>query len=55
MTELEPVCVVIIDQDDYRLGSLHEDIATTLIAVASEDPADSELANRMSWLVRDRG
>lgn len=45
MTELEPVCVVIIDQDDYRLGSLNEDIATTLIAVASEDPADwSEIA-----------
>ncbi len=40
MTELEPVCVVIIDQDGFRHGSLNEDVATTLVAVASEDPAD---------------
>ncbi len=40
MLEYKPVCVVIIDSEGYHLASLHEDVATTLIAVASEDPAD---------------
>ena len=37
---LELVQVVIMDRESCRLGLLDEDVATTLIAVASEDPAD---------------
>ena len=36
----ELVQVVVLDRESCRLGLLNEDIATTLIAVASEDPAD---------------
>ncbi|MDB2687159.1 hypothetical protein N9Y42_08085 [Mariniblastus sp.] len=36
----EPVQVVIMDRESCRLGLLDEDVAMTLIAVASEDPAD---------------
>ena len=34
------VQVVVLDCDSCRLGAVNEDVATTLIAVASEDPAD---------------
>ena len=37
---LELVQVVIMDRESCRLGLLDEDVATTLIAVASEDPVD---------------
>ena len=36
----EPVQVVIMDRESCRLGLLDEDVAMTVIAVASEDPAD---------------
>ena len=37
----DSVCVVILDQEGCRLStSMDEDIATTLIGVASEDPVD---------------
>ena len=42
--ENELVSVVVLDREGYWWGRLNEDAATTLIAVASEDPADwSEL------------
>lgn len=44
--EPEPVLVVVLDHEGCRSGTLDDDTATTLIAVASEDPADwSEMVN----------
>ena len=34
------VCSVLIDRDGWRMATLESDVATTLVAVASEDPAD---------------
>ena len=36
----ELVQVIIMDRKSCRLGLLDEDVAMTVIAVASEDPAD---------------
>ena len=36
----ELIHVVILDRENCRLGMLNEDIATTLVAVCSEDPVD---------------
>lgn len=38
--EDQTVCVAIFDKHDSRFGLLNDDIATTLVAVASEDPVD---------------
>ncbi len=38
--EHQTVCVAIFDTEECRFGFLDEDVATTLIAVCSEDPAD---------------
>ena len=32
--------VIVRDHDGYRLGNVDSDVATTLIAVVSEDPLD---------------
>ena len=36
----ELIHVLVLDSESCRLGLLNEDVATTLVAVASEDPAD---------------
>ncbi len=37
---IQLVHIIVLDREACRLGLLDEDIATTLVAVASEDPAD---------------